>query len=244
MNLSTLATLPPKPAIVPGIGSVWRHHKGGFYRVTGATRHSEAPDQWLVSYEPLAGGEGWTRALLQRPSNDWPGFMDAAVAGEPFRFRHVSGPRSWRDEAPAEDSADRLHDAAPLMLAALKAYRDQYAGRETWPDDEVACLELADAALAAAEPPASRPTVTITWREENYGAVSGKVAFRTYDRHLLVEVARRRADRTIRDAGFIWHDQRSAWLADAMPGRKAGLTAALEAAGFQVKHAGAVPTEG
>lgn len=237
--------LPPKPAIVPGLGSVWQHHKGTFYRVTEVSRHSEDPEQWLVTYRPIGGGDAWTRALLQRPSNGWPGFMDPAIAGERFRFRHVSGPRSWRDEvAGSEETTTRLVTALPLMLAALKAYRDQYADRESWPDDEVACLDLAEAALAAAAPPApTRPELKITWRDENYGTESGVVAFRNYGHHLLDPAQKKAFVAACQSVGFAWHERRGCWMAPTSALRKSTLTTVLEALGYDVKHAGAVPPD-
>ncbi|MCP1540132.1 DUF1653 domain-containing protein, partial [Methylorubrum extorquens] len=90
-------------------GSLWQHKKGAFYVVIAVSRHSEHPDQWLVTYRPVAGGDDWTRALLFTESNDWAGFLDSFEIGEPWhRFTHISGPRTWQDEQPAvEESPTR-----------------------------------------------------------------------------------------------------------------------------------------
>jgi DNA-binding CsgD family transcriptional regulator len=88
----TASGLSPKPADLPGRGSIWRHKKGAVYRVVLVSRHTEDPDAWLVSYEPLYGGEVWTRAFTSSRQTDWPAFMDEG------RFEYLSGPRTWCDE--------------------------------------------------------------------------------------------------------------------------------------------------
>nr|WP_207063174.1 DUF1653 domain-containing protein [Motiliproteus sp. SC1-56] len=44
----------------PGL---YRHYKGGLYRVLGVARHSET-EEWLVVYRPCYGEQGlWVRPL-------------------------------------------------------------------------------------------------------------------------------------------------------------------------------------
>ena len=92
------SALSPKPDDVPGIGSMWRHMKGDLYTVVAAGRHSEDPDEWLITYRPfLHDGDDWVRSLRLTEKNQWPGWHDNRELGLE-RFAYVSGPRTWRDE--------------------------------------------------------------------------------------------------------------------------------------------------
>lgn len=141
-------SLSPKPDDVPGRGSIWQHSKGAFYRVVGYSRHSENPDQWLVTYRPLTGeSDDWTRAILFTERNAWPGFLDSftipAFKGDPgwHRFAFVSGPRSWKDEQPTIEESpayaellellDNVSAAAENMLVRFggQMYRDDCTQR-------------------------------------------------------------------------------------------------------------------
>ena len=53
--------------ITPGI---YRHFKGGMYRVLGMARHSETLEE-LVVYQSLADGAFWVR-----PANMWVEFLE------------------------------------------------------------------------------------------------------------------------------------------------------------------------
>lgn len=53
--------------ITPGI---YRHFKGGMYRVLGMARHSETLGE-LVVYQSLADGAFWVR-----PANMWDEFLE------------------------------------------------------------------------------------------------------------------------------------------------------------------------
>ncbi len=58
MSAATDTDLPPLPATAPGL---YRHHKGGEYRVLGSVRHSETLEP-LVLYQALYGERGlWVR---------------------------------------------------------------------------------------------------------------------------------------------------------------------------------------
>lgn len=101
--------LPRKPVCVPGIGSVWEHYKGDRYRVVSTSRHTEDPRCWLVSYRPLAGGDDWTRAMMANPQ--WPaGFLDTFGPDDArgHRFRLISGPRTWMEEAQPDPDLERF----------------------------------------------------------------------------------------------------------------------------------------
>ena len=52
-------TVPPADAPVPGL---YRHHKGGTYRVLCVGRHSES-EEWLVTYWSEATRDWWVRPL-------------------------------------------------------------------------------------------------------------------------------------------------------------------------------------
>ncbi|MBQ7335872.1 MAG: DUF1653 domain-containing protein [Clostridia bacterium] len=58
-----------KPELKPlqsDISGVYRHYKGGMYRVLGVARHSETLEVMVV-YEPLDGSTG----LWVRPASMW-----------------------------------------------------------------------------------------------------------------------------------------------------------------------------
>jgi len=124
--------LSPKPAQLPGRGSIWQHFKGGLYRVVVCSRHSENPDQWLVTYEPADGeGDPWTRLLVLYPGTKWPGYLDVLFdkQGEPHRFRHVAGPRSWHDELTAEPSRFELLEILDNVSAAARNMLTQFGSQ-------------------------------------------------------------------------------------------------------------------
>ncbi|TXN08970.1 DUF1653 domain-containing protein [Methylobacterium sp. WL103] len=124
---------------MPGVGSIWRHNKGAFYKVVGYSRHSEDPDQWLVTYRPIAGeGDAWTRAIICTEQNEWPGFLDSfeipAFEGDPgwYRFKHVGGPRTWHDEQPPEPETPSREDLIELLdnvSAAAENMLTQFGSR-------------------------------------------------------------------------------------------------------------------
>lgn len=119
--------LSPKPNHLPGRGSVWRHHKGTVYRVATVSRHSENPDEWLVTYEPIVGGDAWTRALLFSADNGWAGFADSWDGdGGTDRFTYVMGPRTWRDEPPAEPDRQQLLEMLDNVSASARNMLTQF----------------------------------------------------------------------------------------------------------------------
>ena len=50
--------------MMPDIGSVWRHRKGGEYVVTGECR-IEATREKAVLYVELGGGDVWARPVTE-----------------------------------------------------------------------------------------------------------------------------------------------------------------------------------
>lgn len=159
--------LPPKPVSVPGVGSVWEHYKGHQYRVIATSRHSEHPEQWLVTYRPLAGGDDWTRILLAKPN--WPdGFLDSFGGGDPrHRFRLCSGPRSWVHEERWDLAVDvsaggaAIGDVEALADEALKAAH-RHGDEAGDPDHETGDLQVMLRAALAVMTPAQRAV----WRSQ------------------------------------------------------------------------------
>lgn len=125
------STLSPRPDYLPGRGSIWRHHKGTLYRVLAVSRHSEDPNEWLVTYEPVEGGDAWTRALLFSTANQWAGFADAWVGdGGTDRFTYVSGPKIWRDEQPEDEpTREQLLEMLDNVSAAARNLIVQFGGQ-------------------------------------------------------------------------------------------------------------------
>lgn len=103
--------LSPMPAELPGRGSIWRHKKGTLYRVVLLSRHTEDPDIWLVSYEPVIAedGEVWTRAYSSVQQPEWPAFSDEG------RFTHFGGPRTVKDEEPTQDEDEFKFELLHLL---------------------------------------------------------------------------------------------------------------------------------
>lgn len=85
-------------------------------------------------------------------------------------------------------------------------------------------------------------TITLTWRDEDLGKVSGAVAFRDEIIPFPSDTARKKIARTYRSHGFAADYDRAAWIAprkaEDMPLR---LADDLEAMGFEVIHKGNVP---
>jgi hypothetical protein len=85
-------------------------------------------------------------------------------------------------------------------------------------------------------------SIVITWRNENYGQVSGSVAFRATINPYPSEAAKVRVVRAYKSAGFELHAARQAWLApEAVESIPTTLVEKLEALGYRVAHQGAVP---
>lgn len=71
------------PSDAPKAGEVWRHYKGGEYKIVGVALHSD--ETWVVAYEPLyeAPYKLFTRPLAEwRDAVQWEG-------GEVARFIKV-----------------------------------------------------------------------------------------------------------------------------------------------------------
>jgi hypothetical protein len=85
-------------------------------------------------------------------------------------------------------------------------------------------------------------SIVLTWRNENYGQVSGSVAFRAMIEPYPSEAAKARVVRAYKSAGFELHAARQAWLApEAVESIPAALVEKLEALGYQVTSQGVVP---
>lgn len=142
------SALSPKPDYLPGRGSIWRHHKGTLYRVIAVSRHSEEPNEWLVTYEPVNGGDAWTRALLFSAANQWAGFADAWVGdGGTDRFTYVSGPKTWRDEPQDEPTRAQLLEMLDNVSAAARNLMVRFGG-QLYRDDAAQRRSIIDGARA------------------------------------------------------------------------------------------------
>lgn len=88
----------------------------------------------------------------------------------------------------------------------------------------------------------AQKTIELSWRDENYGNVYGSVAFRAWVEPHPSDTEHTRLARVYKKHGFEANNSRAAWIAPAkdlnMPVR---LTEALQAIGYEVAHAGAVP---
>lgn len=86
-------------------------------------------------------------------------------------------------------------------------------------------------------------TINITWRDENYGPVSGAVAFRAAIEPHPSEAASRKIQRAYKEAGFELNFNRQAWIAeensDEAPEK---LVEGLTALGYEVYSQGAIPS--
>jgi hypothetical protein len=89
-------------------------------------------------------------------------------------------------------------------------------------------------------------TITLTWRNENYGPVYDAFAFRTSIDPFPSETLSRQVAVVYRKAGFQLHMNRQAWIAEdkltSEPDLPLRITSLLEDKGFIVRHAGAVPS--
>jgi hypothetical protein len=81
-------------------------------------------------------------------------------------------------------------------------------------------------------------TVTVTWRDEAYGSLSGaRCAFRLYDCIEFTDSALRRIHGKARKAGFTWNPDRCAWIAYKRAAAHRFI-AGLQDLGYAVDHAG------
>jgi len=85
-------------------------------------------------------------------------------------------------------------------------------------------------------------TISITWRNENYGRISGAVAFRASVEPFPSETESKRLGRLYRKCGFDVNHQRACWMAEESRGEPlpVRLDAALREAGYDVVHGGAI----
>ncbi|MBB3267668.1 hypothetical protein FHW79_005333 [Azospirillum sp. OGB3] len=88
-----------------------------------------------------------------------------------------------------------------------------------------------------------RPTtITLTWRDENYGSIHRASAFRVAAEPVLTGAARKKLVQMFQQHFFSFHTRRNAWIAEGCPDNAPGdLSGALAAAGYTVAHAGCVP---
>lgn len=82
------------------------------------------------------------------------------------------------------------------------------------------------------------PTLTVTWRSENYGRFDGaRSAFRLYDTVDLDDTAVAQIHAAATKAGYFWEPGRCAWIAWADSARERFI-AGLQTLGYAVEHAG------
>ncbi|MCZ7860894.1 hypothetical protein O9X98_05705 [Agrobacterium salinitolerans] len=85
-------------------------------------------------------------------------------------------------------------------------------------------------------------TITITWRDENYGAVSGTVAFRAMIEPFPSETVKKKIMKAYEGAGFELHFNRQAWMApESIETAPTTLVENLESLGYQVTNCGRTP---
>lgn len=86
-------------------------------------------------------------------------------------------------------------------------------------------------------------TVELIWRNENYGSISGSLAFRHTVEPYPSETAVMKLHRVFRKAGFKAVESRGAWICGRADERTAArLVELLAEAGYGVEHHGAVPS--
>ena len=85
----------------------------------------------------------------------------------------------------------------------------------------------------------SKKTITFVWRDENYGRVHAKYAFRCSVEPFPSATADTKLARLFRKAGFAVNHNRAAWICEDGPDN-AGLhlIELVKGAGFEVKHWG------
>ncbi|MCV9964751.1 hypothetical protein OIU34_22935 [Pararhizobium sp. BT-229] len=85
-------------------------------------------------------------------------------------------------------------------------------------------------------------TITITWRDENYGSVSHSVAFRAMGAPLPSETEKKKIVRAYRNAGFELNFNRQTWIAKkSIETAPATLIQNLENLGYEVTNRGRTP---
>jgi hypothetical protein len=86
-------------------------------------------------------------------------------------------------------------------------------------------------------------TLTLTWRDENYGRIWNAKAFRSTPEPNLSDSAMLKLARLYRRSGFNLNQGRMSWIAEDCPDETLiQLVDALTLAGFTVVHRGCVPS--
>jgi hypothetical protein len=90
---------------------------------------------------------------------------------------------------------------------------------------------------------AAPKTITITWRDENYGPISGTIAFRSIIDPAPSESKAKEVQRAFKATGFEFDHRRASWIAKSgMDEGKAtteALIEKLELMGLEIFHKGA-----
>nr|WP_250807322.1 hypothetical protein [Neorhizobium tomejilense] len=87
-------------------------------------------------------------------------------------------------------------------------------------------------------------TINLVWRDENYGGISGTVAFRSTIEPYPSDTATKRIQRAYKEAGFEIDHRRMSWIARKNPDEApAALVVALQNLGYEVSHSGCTPDE-
>jgi hypothetical protein len=85
-------------------------------------------------------------------------------------------------------------------------------------------------------------TITLTWRDENYGPVSHSIAFRATIEPYPSETVKKKIMMAYKSAGFELHFDRQAWLAsEDAETAPTQLIENLELLGYQVTNSGRTP---
>jgi hypothetical protein len=85
-------------------------------------------------------------------------------------------------------------------------------------------------------------TINLTWRDENYGEISGAVAFRANITPYPSETTKRKIATAYKAAGFDLHFKRQSWVArQSTEAAPLALIENLEAMGYEVANNGCIP---
>lgn len=85
--------------------------------------------------------------------------------------------------------------------------------------------------------------ISITWRDENYGPISGSVAFRAMVLEDISQTAMKEVHKAYKSAGFTLNHNRQSWIAVGKPEAAETLVETLSQMGFTVENRGCVPEE-
>jgi hypothetical protein len=84
--------------------------------------------------------------------------------------------------------------------------------------------------------------INLIWRDENYGPISGVVAFRAVIEPYPSETQKKKVTKAYKAAGFELNHHRQSWISHEAETAPIALAAALEDLDYVITHCGAQPT--